>query len=312
MKVELVTPENYSDDFIVDCARVSYSKKADQFTPKQNEKLLRYLNSPPDSVPHWAPFAGPRICFDLRMSPPWWVDFFCRANLAGFSWVNTEGNTIRMNGSLWAWKENLHIFDWVLQERIKKALAKIFPVSAKVFEWDDFSDEYSLIVPVKSNLATLTYESLRVTAPIFVTRQLVKHQVHLVWSEVSRRYVKDRPDLYWPEGWNKAPKHSKQGASTEQFGVGGNRELDVAIAVAKDSVNLYCTLIEQELAPEQARMLLPQNMMTEWIWTGSISAFQRVCRERLAPGTQGATRQVAAMIDSALAEKHGPDWRQMK
>ena len=57
----------------------------------------------------------------------------------------------------------------------------------------------------------------RFKAPIFVARQLVKHQVGLTWNEVSRRYVKSEPELWWPEKWRKAAENVKQGSSDEEF-----------------------------------------------------------------------------------------------
>lgn len=306
MKVELITPEKYTDDFVVDCARVSFAKRSDQFTPEQNAKLIRYLNSPPDSVPHWAPFAGPRICFGFGMAltPESWAKFLTHANLAGFSWAALGYDAYQINGSLWAWKENLHLLPKFHAQAIQNCLVDMFPICAGVFGWEQTGMSFP---QVQANRASTVYENLRIKAPIFVARQLVKHQVHLAWSEVSRRYVKDRPELWWPKEWHKAPTHSKQGASKELF----DWPMANYEGLADTIVDNYEYLVSVGLAPEEARILLPQSMMTEWIWTGSIAAFQRVCRERLAPGAQGATREVAQMIDSALAQKHGSNWREM-
>ena len=103
---------------------------------------------------------------------------------------------------------------------------------------------------------------LRVTAPIFVSRQMVKHQVGGVWNEVSRRYVDDEPVFYFPDKWRKRAENVKQGSSDDEYTNTGliketYNELSILTA-------LYDRLIMNGCAPEQARMILPQNMMTSW------------------------------------------------
>ena len=123
----------------------------------------------------------------------------------------------------------------------------------------------------------------RIKAPIFVARQLVKHQVGLVWNEVSRRYVDEEPEFYVPFMWRKRPPKSiKQGSSEEEV------EYDITkyIKIAK---RLYDKMLKEDIAPEMARMVLPQNMMTEWYWSGTLYAFARVCNLRLKPDTQSET-----------------------
>ena len=141
--------------------------------------------------------------------------------------------------------------------------------------------------------------SFRIKAPIFVARQLVKHQVGLAWNEVSRRYVDDEPEFYFPDKWRGKPINAKQGSDgilekqqywTDVFQI----ELEILL-------NLYTKAIEKGMAPEQARMILPQNTMTEWVWSGSLMAFARVCKLRLDEHAQQETREVAEQI-----EKHVP------
>jgi thymidylate synthase (FAD) len=148
---------------------------------------------------------------------------------------------------------------------------------------------------------------LRIKAPIFVARQLVKHQVGGVWNEVSRRYVDSEPEFYFPEVWRGRPQGSiKQGSS------GKHETSDDWDMVAKDHLDtallIYNNMIADGVAPEQARMILPQNMMTEWYWTGSLMFFCRVCRERLAPGAQQETREVAEQIAEIVAPLFPVSW----
>ena len=137
----------------------------------------------------------------------------------------------------------------------------------------------------------------RIKAPIFVARQLVKHQVGLVWNEVSRRYVDDEPEFYVPFMWRKRPPKSiKQGSSKEEV------EYDITseMGILK---KLYNDMIEKGIAPEMARMVLPQNMMTEWYWSGSLYAFARVCNLRLKEDTQSETRDVVTHIEQVMRDQ---------
>ena len=138
--------------------------------------------------------------------------------------------------------------------------------------------------------------SFRIRAPVFVARQLVKHQVGLSWNEVSRRYVSYEPELYKIDEWRGKPVNSKQGSS----GTIKLSELaEVSYSEMMDGLKiLYNQLLSEGVAPEQARAVLPQSMMTEWIWSGTLYAFARVCDLRCKPDVQKETREVAEFIDS--------------
>ena len=147
----------------------------------------------------------------------------------------------------------------------------------------------------------------RIKAPIFVARQLVKHQIGLTWNEVSRRYVDFPPELYKPDSWRGRPKNSKQGSD-------GEIELDQTINYSMESAMescliLYNTLLQKGVAPEQARMVLPQSMMTEWYWSGTLYAFSRVCNLRCKPDTQKETRDVADEMYKICDDKFPYSWK---
>ena len=136
----------------------------------------------------------------------------------------------------------------------------------------------------------------RIKAPIFVARQLVKHQVGLSWNEVSRRYVDDKPEFYIPFMWRKRPPESiKQGSSEEEV------EFDIMelIDLCKGTYNY---MLEEGIAPEMARMVLPQCMMTEWIWSGSVYAFSRVCNQRNKSNAQAETRMVTYPLSKHIKD----------
>ena len=150
----------------------------------------------------------------------------------------------------------------------------------------------------------------RIKAPVFVARQLVKHQVGLVWNEISRRYVDYTPELYEPKEWRGRPQNSKQGSDgTVSIDSNEKHRLDMTMEQCKI---IYNSLIGKGIAPEQARMVLPQSMMTEWIWSGTLYAFARVCNLRCAKDTQEETQQIANEIHNICKEEFPISWKYLK
>jgi thymidylate synthase (FAD) len=155
--------------------------------------------------------------------------------------------------------------------------------------------------------------SFRIKAPIFVARQLVKHQVGLAWNEVSRRYVDDEPEFWEPQIWRKRAENVKQGSSDEAVPVA----LDDIVYSYDGGIENYLTaaiktynyLLNEGVAPEQARMVLPQNTMTEWLWSGSLAAFARVVKLRTDPHAQKETQEIAFAIDSAVPNSFQHSWK---
>jgi thymidylate synthase (FAD) len=149
-----------------------------------------------------------------------------------------------------------------------------------------------------------------IRAPIFVARQLAKHQVGLVWNEVSRRYVSDTPDTWKPEMWRKAADDKKQGSMEEP--VQSESLISKMYAeVMIHCLNTYEIMIDSGVCPEQARAVLPQSTYTEWYWTGSLYAFSRVCKLRLAKDAQAETRQVADQISERCKINFPISWRHL-
>ena len=152
------------------------------------------------------------------------------------------------------------------------------------------------------------FASFHVKAPIFVARQLVKHKF-LRWNEISRRYVDDEPEFYVPDVWRGRSADKKQGSEGVVepviYGkVGSTTPTDFAYG----DLNLYNILLEQGVAPEQARMVLPQSTLTEWYWSGSLDAFADMCRLRLKEDTQYESRLVAQQIDAQMREFYPVSW----
>lgn len=203
MQVKLIDKMG-NDNSVVNAARISFDKAAEQYSPEANEKLIKYLAT----HNHWSPIAHTALTFHIK-------------------------------------------------------------------------------------------------APIFVARQLGKHQVGLVWNEVSRRYVDSPPEYYEPMVWRKKAENVKQGSSDEEVDV-SLEGYDSAIRICD---GVYRSLLASGVCAEQARAVLPQSMMTEWYWTGSLAAFSRVCKLRLDSHTQKETRDIAEKINNECKQAFPISWK---
>jgi len=149
------------------------------------------------------------------------------------------------------------------------------------------------------------FASFHVKAPIFVARQLVKHKF-LRWNEISRRYVDDEPEFYVPDVWRGRSADKKQGSEGEV--TSNTLTYDFAYYGMEQPLVLYKKLLDDGVAPEQARMVLPQSTMTEFYWSGSLDAFASMCALRLKDDTQYETRLVADDISKKMSELFPVSW----
>ena len=149
------------------------------------------------------------------------------------------------------------------------------------------------------------FATFHVKAPIFVARQLVKHE-YMPWNEISRRYVDDEPEFYVPELWRGRSADKKQGSE-------GEVKLELPLLAAHaTALEQYEDLLEQGVAPEMARMVLPQSTMTEWYWSGSLFAFAKMCGLRLKDDTQYETRLVAQEIEDYMMDIYPNSWEALR
>lgn len=159
--------------------------------------------------------------------------------------------------------------------------------------------EHQHMTPFRHN-----FIQLRCSVPLFLARQLMKHQAGLTWNEVSRRYVDDTPEFYFPKGWRQRPKDGiKQGSGSVIFDKHYyyQRVID------------YCTqcyeqMLEDNIAPEMARMVLPQSMMVDFIWSGNLLAFSHVYNLRSGEGAQAEAREFAELLRIAIQPAFPIGW----
>lgn len=192
------------------------------------------------------------------------------------------------------------------------------------FEYDGTGQEYPLKELAQRDVKLINYlakhghwtpfghinATFVIKAPIFVARQLAKHQVGLVWNEVSRRYVDEEPEFWMPLTWRGKAENAKQGSSDlpVELKKAGSEYPSMSF-VLEMALSAYKGLLEEGVAPEQARIVLPLNTMTEWWWTGSIAAWARVCKLRLDPHAQLETREIAESISRELAAAFPVSWK---
>jgi thymidylate synthase (FAD) len=188
-------------------------------------------------------------------------------------------------------------------------------IAGKLWQWRN--------TPTHDTPFNHTFISFEVQAPIFVRAQLVKHE-YLIMSEFSRRYITDDVEFYTPDVWRKAAENKKQGSSDEEalkgeyfyyeykdddseipygWQVGVDTTLEEVVDNSCDNmVGIYTDMVKRGVAPEQARMVLPQSTMTEWTWSGTLGAFAKMCTLRLHPEAQYEARLVAQQVYEYLKE----------
>lgn len=147
--------------------------------------------------------------------------------------------------------------------------------------------------------------TLRMNLPIFVLRQLGKHQVGFSWSEVSRRYISSEPQFWIPKDVRRKADNIKQGSSSET--------LPASVTAAfyldnKRCLDTYNSLLEQGAAPEQARAVLPQSMYTTCVVTGTLLGWYHLYNLRTEEHTQLETQEYARMVGDIMSEFFPVSW----
>lgn len=141
--------------------------------------------------------------------------------------------------------------------------------------------------------------TVRCSVPIFLARQLVKHQIGLTWNEESRRYIDSELEFYVPPTLHKRPTNSKQGRG-DAISNARNLQEDWIQRAIGEANGIYKILLVSGVAPEEARMVLPLNTMTNFYWTGSLAAFARVVQQRSTPHAQLIANEFAQQLSDVL------------
>lgn len=148
--------------------------------------------------------------------------------------------------------------------------------------------------------------TLRMTAPIPIRTQCFKHKIGFVENEISRRYVSTTPEFYVPT-WREAADDKKQG-SGEEVEEGRSLLTHAYITTCRQSIKTYEGLLESGVCPEQARFVLPQGMMTSWVWTGSLLAYVRFYNLRAKPDAQKEVQELAEAVGELIQPLFPLSW----
>ena len=151
--------------------------------------------------------------------------------------------------------------------------------------------------------------SLRLQVPIYLANQLKRHQVGASINEVSRRYVSDPPVMEAPTVWRSSPKGNIKQGSGGDLSPKVQEEISSWVAGHfEDTAGLYRHLLENGVAPEQARVVLPMGTLTSFIWTGSLYFFANMFKLRTAPDAQAEVREVAVGVGKIVESLFPISW----
>lgn len=216
------------------------------------------------------------------------------------------------------------MFKDITVEFVDKMGSDLFAANVARVSFDNWKEEFDdkdakLISYLAKHKHTTPFRhphlAVRCTAPIFLARQLGKHQVGMDWNEVSRRYVKTDFTYFSPSMWRKAPEGSiKQGSkdeAVETLGAGVSPQTAWEACI-ESCTQTYDNMIKAGVAPEQARMVLPQGMNTSWIWTGSLLAFAHVYNLRADfSHAQKDLKRFVEQLDAVAMEHFPVLWKQL-
>jgi len=147
----------------------------------------------------------------------------------------------------------------------------------------------------------------RLKMPIWMAREWFRHTIGFARNEVSRRYVDDAPTFHLPEELRSRAPNKKQGSQDDVHPQNFllRQSMKLSYQLAEES---YQDLLTRGVCPEQARMVLPQSMMTEFIETGSLAAYARLVKLRTSPDAQHEIRDVASHVAQLLTDAFPVSW----
>lgn len=319
---------NHDDLFVVNAARVSFNKWKDTLDPTDTG-LIGYLAR----EQHSSPFRHVRMAIafraDAMLSAPNlnFLNPFDRAGLV-MTEVQWKGDAyLVVKHSLFGWANLIlncgHLYSQFFNTFVCHHLHERFPVCAEklgvpqqVVKPIDLQGAYVLNEPVLATLGEpwLVDVSFRCKVPLWLSRQLAKHQVMMSWNEVSRRYVSDPPELFNQEFRTKPDGSIKQGSglSVRNYEVpyvdvrgGASYSIkDIMLALH----DWYNECVDWDIAPETLRGFMPQNMMTQFIWSGPLPAWAHLVNLRSEGHAQKEAQYFAGQVNLHMAQTYPDMW----
>src|SRR5690625_71864 len=303
IKATLITSQG--DDLVVDAARASFAKTHDKYTDEQNTRLINYLAR----HDHWTPFSHPRFTFRAHQSD---IDLYSlsQTDIAGMVWERCIFSLydVDVRHSFYGWAnliKNGKVSE-PLAGQINGALFDAMPRSYAAFFDYEHHEDYNLVHLDHPDFidVTLLYE-----VPIFVARQEFKHMVGFTRNERSGRYVTADTEFYRPKVWRKKPDGSIKQGSGDDLCEHLCRQTSLAYIDAVEEADfLYSDMLGNGIAPEMARMVLPQSMMTSYVTTANLTGLARFVYQRTKPDAQKEIQDLAHQVNDLLKQEFGSEW----
>lgn len=189
-------------------------------------------------------------------------------------------------------------------------------------DWEDLLDEAENLyyredmaivfnrwrdTPIHKSPFNHGYLKFHCQAPIFVARQLVKHE-YLPWNEMSGRYIEFHDSFFMPDIFRAKVEDKKQGSGPPLPTHIQEQLRDLFLEEQQGAYRAYKKALRLGLCEEQARARLPLDLMTEWIWSGSVGAFAKMCKLRLGADAQEESQQLARQIDQQARQYFPEAW----
>lgn len=151
--------------------------------------------------------------------------------------------------------------------------------------------------------------TIRASAPVPIRTQCFKHKFGFVENEESRRYISFEPTYFLPDKFRASAANVKQGSGgVHQYSEAIRRSY---VAQCETAVALYNTFIKEGICPEQARFVLPQGVIVNWVWTGSLAAYARFYNLRTDPHAQKEIQELARMIGKIVKPLFPISWMEL-
>lgn len=330
--------KEYSDIFVVNAARVSFSKES-SFDENGNlkegdKKLLNYLAS----HDHWTTFSHIRDTFLFdELDTEWLLTTLTPNNYAGMVINKVMYNDKvywAIRHSLYGWIKllSLNLTDYIFQPSqasyIYNTLLKMYPGSmsafSKAYDFSKYNSELDNKTQHVKNIFEKDFDgnfvyklfntemikhfvdiTIREYVPIFVARQRFKHMVGFTFNESSRRYVDFEPEYFVPDMLRGRAENKKQGSTDTECEYHSDA-LNIYNNVIDTSNTSYLSLVNKDgefkTCPEQARAILTQAMMTDYYATGSYSAWKRLEYLRLDSHSQLEIQEHAKEINKITSK----------
>ena len=318
IKARLIDTPN-GDLKVVNAARVSFAKE-NKTLSDGDEGLIRYLAT----HKHWTPFSHCRETFAFKIKTAEdelsLLRFFAlkmtQEDMASGVLAQRE-NVLYVRHSLYGWANILNRYEQNPTElsiddvvNIYQRLCVKYPLSARYLINDKTHEVFCGFVIRHAEPEPFVDDphfmdvTMCETVPIFVARQRFKHMVGTTYNEVSRRYVSTTPDVYVPDVWRGKHENKKQGSTddpSDYMHDDANRGMIIAADIQR-VIDQYDAMIANGVCPEQARLTVPQGMMTEYYVTANVSAWDRFIEQRKDSHAQKEIRDLAHLSEQILID----------